>query len=68
MAKKMEAPETTADDLQKSILHIMGEMRDRYRVYPEYKTIMMNLTTISRELNAIRLKEVSGEIPQEAEE
>lgn len=52
----------TSENLQKSVLNIMFTMRDKYSKYPEYKTIMMNLTTVSRELNAIRIKEITGEL------
>ena len=52
----------TSENLQKMVLNIMYTMRDKYSKYPEYKTIMMNLTTVSRELNAIRIKEITGEL------
>ncbi|MFN2380347.1 MAG: hypothetical protein ABR519_09105 [Bacteroidales bacterium] len=52
----------TSENLQKMVLNIMFTLRDKYSKYPEYKTIMMNLTTVSRELNAIRIKEITGEI------
>jgi hypothetical protein len=52
----------TSENLQKSVLNIMYTMREKYNKYPEYKTIMMNLTTVSRELNAIRIKEITGEM------
>ena len=56
----------TSENLQKMVLNIMYTMREEYNKYPEYKTIMMNLTTVSRELNAIRIKEITGEL-EEAE-
>lgn len=52
----------TSENLQKMVLNIMYTMREKYNKYPEYKTIMMNLTTVSRELNAIRIKEITGEL------
>ena len=52
----------TSENLQKMVLNIMYTMREQYNKYPEYKTIMMNLTTVSRELNAIRIKEITGEL------
>lgn len=55
----------TSENLQKMVLNIMYTMREKYNKYPEYKTIMMNLTTVSRELNAIRIKEITGEIDAE---
>ncbi|MDX2415069.1 MAG: hypothetical protein QNK33_07750 [Bacteroidales bacterium] len=54
----------TSENLQKMVLNIMFTMRDQYHDYPEYKTIMMNLTTVSRELNAIRIKEITGELSE----
>lgn len=55
----------TSENLQKMVLNIMYTMREKYNKYPEYKTIMMNLTTVSRELNAIRIKEITGELETE---
>ncbi|MGC9472234.1 MAG: hypothetical protein ACP5D1_11885 [Bacteroidales bacterium] len=55
--KKFESSE----NLQKMVLNIMYVMREKYSKYPEYKTIMMNLTTVSKEINAIRIKEITGE-------
>ena len=54
--KKFESSE----NLQRMVLNIMYVMREKYGKYPEYKTIMMNLTTVSKEINAIRIKEISG--------
>jgi hypothetical protein len=54
----------TSENLQKMVLNIMYTMREKYNKYPEYKTIMMNLTTVSRELNAIRIKEITGEMEE----
>ncbi len=56
--KQFEASE----NLQKMVLNIMYTLREKYNKYPEYKTIMMNLTTVSKELNAIRIKEITGEM------
>ena len=58
----------TSENLQKMVLNIMYTMREKYNKYPEYKTIMMNLTTVSRELNAIRIKEITGEIDESSAE
>jgi len=52
----------TSENLQKSVLNIMYVMREKYNKYPEYKTIMMSLTTVSKEINAIRIKEITGEM------
>ncbi|NQU81181.1 MAG: hypothetical protein HQ543_06650 [Bacteroidetes bacterium] len=50
-----------SENLQKSVINIMFVMQENYSNYPEYKTIMMNLTTVSKELNLIRIKEIIGE-------
>jgi len=55
-----EPKETTAARLQKTIQEAMYLM-DEYKDLPEYKTIMMNLTTVSKSLNTIRLKEIYPE-------
>ena len=52
----------TSENLQKMVLNIMYTMREKYNKYSEYRTIMMNLTTVSKELNAIRIKEITGEL------
>ncbi|NOY35971.1 MAG: hypothetical protein GXO83_00170 [Chlorobi bacterium] len=52
----------TSEKLQNSVLNIMYVMKQKYSNYPEYKTIMMNLTTVSKELNSIRIKEITGEL------
>jgi hypothetical protein len=52
----------TSEKLQTSVLNIMFVMKQKYSNYPEYKTIMMNLTTVSKELNSIRIKEITGEL------
>ena len=36
----------TSENLQKMVLNIMYTMREKYNKYPEYRTIMMNLTTV----------------------
>lgn len=52
----------TSENLQKMVLNIMYTMKEKYNKYPEYKTIMRNLTAVSKELNAIRIKEITGEL------
>lgn len=58
----------TSEDLQNAVLNIMYTMKEKYNKYPEYKTIMMNLTTVSKELNSIRIKEITGEVDVNNEE
>ena len=60
MEDKMKKFEIS-ENLQKSVMNIMFVMQENYSNYPEYKTIMMNLTTVSKELNLIRIKEITGE-------
>ncbi len=52
----------TSENLQKMVLNIMYTMREKYNKYPEYRTIMRNLTAVSKELNAIRIKEITGDL------
>jgi hypothetical protein len=54
----------TSENIQKMVLSIMYTMREKYNKYPEYKTIMMSLTTVSKEINAIRIKEITGEMDE----
>lgn len=61
MEDKMKRFEIS-ENLQKSVMNIMFVMQENYSNYPEYKTIMMNLTTVSKELNLIRIKEITGEL------
>lgn len=56
----------TSEKLQTSVLNIMYVMKQKYSNYPEYKTIMMNLTTVSKELNSIRIKEITGDLETQA--
>lgn len=58
MADKKTPDKKTPEDLQKMILEIMFQMRSHFSEAPEYKTIMMNLTTVSKEINNIRVKEI----------
>jgi len=62
MASESDKQFDTSENLQKMVLNIMYTMREKYKKYPEYKTIMMNLTTVSKEINAIRIKEITGEL------
>jgi hypothetical protein len=62
MASDIDNQFDTSENLQKMVLNIMFTMREKYKKYPEYKTIMMNLTTVSKEINAIRIKEITGEL------
>lgn len=68
MATESQKQFEESENLQKMVLNIMYTLREKYNKYPEYKTIMMNLTTVSKEINAIRIKEITGELdPSESE-
>lgn len=51
-----------SEKLQQTILSLMIEMKEMFSNYQEYKTIIMNLTTVSKELNSIRIKEITGDV------
>jgi len=51
-----------SERLQHTVLDLMIEMKEMFSGYQEYKTIIMNLTTVSKELNAIRIKEITGDV------
>lgn len=50
-----------SEKLQQTVLSLMMEMKEMFCTYQEYKTIIMNLTTVSKELNSIRIKEITGD-------
>ena len=55
-----DAPITESVELNKvthDMMHLVGQV---YTNRPEYKTIMMNLKSLSKEFNAIRITEVGG--------
>lgn len=56
-----EAPITPSVELNKQIQDIMNVVRETYSEQDSYKTIMMNLTNISKELNTIRVYEIYPE-------
>lgn len=59
-----------SEKLQQSVMNLMIEVREMYSNYQEYATIIMNLTTVSKELNSIRIKEITGDVgdPEEDDE
>jgi hypothetical protein len=48
------------EEMQKQVLGLMKGV-EKYKKYAETKTIMLNLATVSRELNNITLKEIIGD-------
>jgi len=51
-----------SERLQQTVLSLMIELKEMFSHYQEYNTIIMNLTTVSKELNSIRIKEITGDI------
>jgi len=56
-----------SEKLQQTVMSLMIEVREMYSNYQEYATIIMNLTTVSKELNSIRIKEITGDVGDKAE-
>lgn len=46
--------------IQKNIMDLIIDVKEECQDYNEYKTIIMNLTTVSKELNSITLKHIVG--------
>lgn len=61
--KSKSTPKTV--ELQNTVQKVMEDLVADYSDRAEFKTIMMNLTTVSKELNAIRIKEIYSE-PEKA--
>lgn len=57
-----------SERLQQTVLNLMIELKEMFSNYQEYKTIIMNLTTVSKELNSIRIKEITGDIQDSVNE
>jgi len=55
----MKIEELTSYKLNHDILTVMAKIQENY---PDAKTIMMNLKTISKELNNIIIAEIDNEI------
>lgn len=56
-----------SEKLQQTVLSLMMDMKEMFSTYQEYKTIIMNLTTVSKELNSIRIKEITGDTLEQAD-
>lgn len=57
-----------SERLQQTVLSLMIELKEMFSHYQEYNTIIMNLTTVSKELNSIRIKEITGDIQDKVNE
>ena len=44
--------------IQKNIMDLIIDIKEECQDYNEYKTIIMNLTTVSKELNNITIKHI----------
>lgn len=51
-----------SEKLQQTVLNLMIDVKEMFSSYQEYKTIIMNLTSVSKEINALRIKEITGDI------
>lgn len=49
-------------DLQENIFGILVEVAKEYSDQPEYQTIKMNLSTTLKEINAMRIRSIVGDI------
>lgn len=56
-----------SEKLQQTVLSLMMDMKEMFSNYQEYKTIIMNLTTVSKELNSIRIKEITGDTLEQSD-
>ena len=56
-------PAMTASEIHKTVHKLLEEIQ-QFKESSEFKTIQMNLMTVSREVNSIRIKEITGEIPE----
>ena len=55
---KMESSQS--EIIYNKILRLMGDVNENYSDTPEYKSIMMSLKSVSKEITLIRLREVGG--------
>lgn len=58
MNKIPDAPKTVATELNKAVQDIMYAMRETYAGTDSYKSVMLNLKTVSKELHNIRINEI----------
>lgn len=58
--KPKERPETALDAMLKQQLELLYNMQD-FKETTEYKAINMSMVTICKELNTLRIKEITNE-------
>lgn len=59
-----QPPATPSRHIYESVLEIMTNLKKHYSNTGEFKTIMMNLGNVAKEINNIRIKEITGENEQ----
>ena len=60
--KPKERPQTPIDAMLETQMELLYNIQD-FRQKPEYKTINMNMVTICKELNNLRIKDITDEEP-----
>ena len=60
--KPKERPQTPIDAMLEVQMELLYNIED-FRQKPEYKTINMNMVTICKELNNLRIKDITDEGP-----
>jgi len=58
--KPKERPQTPLDVMLETQMELLYNIQD-FKQKPEYKTINMNMVTICKELNNLRIKEISND-------
>jgi hypothetical protein len=58
--KPKERPQTALDAMLDAMMELLYNIQD-YKQKPEYKTINMNMVTICKELNNLRIKEITND-------
>ena len=60
--KPKERPQTVIDEMLETQMELLYNIQD-FRQKAEYKTINMNMVTICKELNNLRIKDITDEGP-----
>ena len=58
--KPKERPQTPLDAMLNTQMELLYNIQD-FKQRPEYKTINMNMVTICKELNNLRIKEITSD-------
>lgn len=62
MDEEKQKEQDKLNEWQKYLLNIIDQMKPKYLQTSEFKTIQMNLSTAIKELNSLRIKNVTGDI------